>query len=61
MKNKKIPWMRMLKITALLIPAVLLILQVMAGVIVYGGLSLLFRVESMQLMLQVAKRLIKKA
>lgn len=40
--------------------SVLLILQVIAGVIVYGGLSLLFKVESMQLIGQVAKKLFKR-
>lgn len=40
--------------------SVLLILQVIAGVIVYGGLSLLFKVECMQLIGQVVKKLFKR-
>jgi O-antigen/teichoic acid export membrane protein len=45
----------------LALPAsVLLILQVIAGAAVYGGLSMLFKVESMQLIGQVAKKLFKR-
>ena len=38
----------------------LLVLQIAAGAAVYGGLSLLFKVESMQLIGQVVKKLFKR-
>ncbi len=40
--------------------AVLLVLQAAAGVAVYGGLSLLFKVESVQLLWQTARKLLKR-
>lgn len=46
---------------ALALPtALLLVLQVLAGVAVYGGLALLFKVESVQYVLQIARKLIKR-
>ncbi len=46
---------------ALALPAgVLLVLQIAAGVVVYGGLSLLFKVESVQFLWQVARKLLKR-
>ena len=46
---------------ALALPtAALLVLQVIAGVMVYGGLSLLFKVESMQFIGQFVKKLLKR-
>ena len=40
--------------------AVLLVLQVIVGVIVYGGLSVLFKVESLQFIGQFVKKLLKR-
>ena len=40
--------------------AALLVLQAVTGVIVYGGLSLLFQVESVQFVLQMVKKLLKR-
>ena len=46
---------------ALALPAaVLLVLQVIVGVIVYGGLSVLFKVESLQFIGQFVKKLLKR-
>lgn len=46
---------------ALALPAAaLLVLQAVTGVIVYGGLSLLFQVESVQFVLQMVKKLLKR-
>lgn len=46
---------------ALALPTVLLLaLQVIAGVAVYGGLAILFRLESMQFLMQMAGRLFKR-
>ena len=40
--------------------AALLVLQIAAGAAVYGGLSLLFKVESVQFLWQVARKLLKR-
>ena len=46
---------------ALALPtALLLVLQVLAGVAVYGGLALLFKMENVQFVLQIARKLIKR-
>lgn len=46
---------------ALALPAAaLLVLQIAVGALVYGGLSLLFKVESVQLVGQVVKKLLKR-
>jgi len=46
---------------ALALPTVLLlVLQVLAGVAVYGGLAVLFRLESMQFIGQFVKKLLKR-
>ena len=46
---------------ALALPAAaLLVLQIAVGALVYGGLSLLFKVESVQLVGQVVKKLLKQ-
>lgn len=46
---------------ALALPAAaLLVLQAVTGVIVYGGLSMLFQVESVQFVLQMVKKLLKR-
>jgi len=48
-------------LNALALPtAALLALQVIVGVIVYGGLSVLFRVESLKFLVQAAKKLLKR-
>ena len=47
---------------ALALPtALLLVLQVIAGIVVYGGLAVLFRLESAQFLLQMAGRLRRRA
>ena len=47
---------------ALALPtALLLVLQVIAGIAVYGGLAVLFRLESMQFIGQFVKKLMKRA
>ena len=40
--------------------AALLVLQIVAGAAVYGGLSLVFKVESVQFLWQVARKLLKR-
>jgi hypothetical protein len=46
---------------ALALPtALLLVLQVLAGVAVYGGLALLFKMENVQFVLQIARKMIKR-